>query len=615
MLEQLVKNTAPAKKEESYSTRSLYDYVNEGGVNIASLFSDAKEDIIKNIESWKDMFTMFGGGGGDMKSSPISTAISTILPWLLPRDTKKRLKGLNEFIEVAGFNEMSKLSRKYNNSLLGFVGDLLGFSMPSLQTKLEMNPKGYQKGKVDWNGKAQKALMEVIPYYLSKMTAIMSGTGEMEIFNYETGKFTTKKALQAEYDKHLKDTIDYAGWDLYDAIEETTPTAGITQEEINELSRILIMSGQTDYSKLFSVKKNERDAFIDSCPGLKEFLKNHKNLAKYLEKAVTNTGKAKWGRKKDSPNIIDKYEFGKYANEIASAHGDIKDLLEKLEESGEYNILINGANTDITNIGGGSEGGEGSLTSGSKGGGGIFGVDKNNYSALDYLRGIYINTSYGFSGNGAPGRNPNLTGMPIPEIRDFLVEPMPDPEPESKKKNNKVKNDQGATTEEEPEKPKTDKDILNEYIVDNYATSKMSDKQIKELQKSLKEDKTIKNYLLKKAKHDDGEGKFVEDDFIESRIRIKVFGNRITNFGQNHNISDSLGGFFEKMGNIIQYPVDIVNRTLDAVKSTVHDIIFSEKGLWGWLFDKEEGKLRPVFDKLINTIFGSPTGGEPIFGC
>ena len=74
-------------------------------------------------------------------------------------------------------------------------------------------------------------------------------------------------------------------------------------------------------------------------------------------------------------------------------------------------------------------------------------------------------------------------------------------------------------------------------------------------------------------------------------VTLSVMKSDKSNFGKELGIGQHVGSFLEKMGNIIQSPVDIVNRTIDAIKSSIHDIVFSKNGLMGWLFDKENGTL------------------------
>ena len=573
LLEQIVKNTTPAKPSRGSKGPKFEDYVNSGGIDFAKLFSDARESVAKEIKGYKEMLDMMGGGKGlisDITSSPISALISSlIIPALIPKGTKKRMKSLNDYIEVLGFNALNKYGRKVNDSGLGFLLDFLGFSIPTIQNKTSISTKGYEKGKVDWNGKSQKALMEVIPYYLSKMTAILDGSGEMEIFDYESGKFTTRKQINERFKEDRRNTASSYSYDFYGKLEKSSfkHKKEISKADIDELTNMLMLYGGTDYYLLFSPNTNERNNYLRGHKAIAKYLKDKPYLKLYIDK-ISKDGGTSVG--------INKYDLGNYSMAIGQAQVAYSNKLTAAEQSGEYDLLFNNSK-DVN--------GKGS---------GLFGIDNSGYSALDYLRGIFINTSMGGTGGSGNGRvNTAALHMQIKNTSK-----------NNRWKRNNLKNSKstssGGTSADE-------KEIIEE--LKNYYGKAWG---------SLESDPRIKDYLIKKkdAEKRGASEEFEEDDALEFKIKQKVWTNKADGFFKDIGLSDHIGNFMNKMGDILKTPTDIVNKALDAIKSAIHDIVFSEKGLMGWLFDKEHGKLRPAMNSIKNKfsdiIFGKEVPDDAV---
>ena len=118
--------------------------------------------------------------------------------------TKEVIKGL------IGTDAKVAMSR-FDNSLNGIIQTALAkaadsdspiarfFGIKQKNLKLEKMNAMYDKGPQPWNGIAQKALVEVIPAFLARIEAGVTGHEE-RIYDYQTGKFTTlSKAVK--YDK------------------------------------------------------------------------------------------------------------------------------------------------------------------------------------------------------------------------------------------------------------------------------------------------------------------------------------------------------------------------------------------------------------------------------
>ena len=572
LLTQIAKNTGGPEKKTPSRKRTFESYVGEGGIDLAGLFSDMKEDASKTIKEYKELLDMMGGVGGlgkDYKASPISTLLTKLLiPSLIPRSTKGKIKNINDYIGVLGFNEFNKASKAINDSPLGLILDVLGINIPSLDLKKTVNTKNYNQGKAFWTGRSEKALQEVIPYYLAKMTAIIDGSGKVEIFDYKNGRFTTREQIQADYDREKNNRAASASYYLTGRVSGTYKKGykDVSKEEINELSSLLILEGGDDYYLLFSSNRSEREKYIREHDEIRQFLKDHPNVASVVVGAAS---------KNPSGARLNKYDVGKYVESIGRGKIATSKAHSEYEETGQFDLLFNNS-TDINK-------------DKFKNGGIIGGSDKYGNTALDYLRGIYINTSGGIKKSNS-NYNSNKAKFADVSLPGFVVE----------------------------QEQKEAQDLTSAAI-------SSIDKSTEELVSSLKseygdawdsitKDAELKAYLISKEreKSKGNSEYFQEDSTLESKAKAMKISSKVkgyaTKFAKDTGLADKIGSFVEKMGEIAATPANLVNKVIDLVQSTLHDMIFSKAGLFGWLFDKENGKLRPALSNIgksfKNLLFG-----------
>ena len=384
LLEQLVANTTPAKPKKTSGKVSFEDYLSDSGVDIARLFGDMKGNASKTIKEYQELLALFGGGKGltgDLTSSPISFLISSLLiPQMMGKKRVGKIKSIDDYIKTLGFQALNKGSRKFNNSGIGSLLGFLGIELPELKTIGKIDTGKYNKGQMPWNGMAQKALMEVIPYYLSKMTAIMEGSGQIEVFDYNKGAFTTRGKLKADFYKERYRGAKSAGNTLFN-LAGRDKSYNMTDEEINAFSTLLILKGGRDYDKLFSPIRDERDAYLKSHPEINSYLNGRPALKKFIMQYSDSSARK---------GAVTKYDMGNYAREIGDAISSNNRFMTRAQDEGTYNMLFNGS-------------------TGIRGGSGFFGMDKDGYSAIDYLRGIFINTA-------ATTANTNKKGKGAPAV-------------------------------------------------------------------------------------------------------------------------------------------------------------------------------------------------------
>lgn len=119
-------------------------------------------------------------------------AIGSMVPTIVEKSMKTFNESLSAFFPalMSKFNQMAGS----DNPILATIGTLLGVESPGGSARLS----DYEKGAVPFDGITRKAIVDVIPSYLSKMLAVMTGTQE-RIFDYNQGVFKTMNEIREEF--------------------------------------------------------------------------------------------------------------------------------------------------------------------------------------------------------------------------------------------------------------------------------------------------------------------------------------------------------------------------------------------------------------------------------
>ena len=107
-----------------------------------------------------------------------------------------------------GLARLYDYGKRNKDTMLGKIAGFFGVKQERDEIG-NVDLSKYDKAAMSWNGKAQKALVEVIPSYLSRIEAAVSGHGE-RLFNFDTGKWSSIKELRLEKIKLERDTTEEA---------------------------------------------------------------------------------------------------------------------------------------------------------------------------------------------------------------------------------------------------------------------------------------------------------------------------------------------------------------------------------------------------------------------
>ncbi|MDY5213538.1 hypothetical protein, partial [Intestinibacter sp.] len=194
--------------ERSYSGIS-----NRGVINLEALFKNVKG----NVKDKLSMLDMLGsmvtdmGAGGMLSASPGKLLTQGIVKMLTPKMLKESMKDFNETLSGVLANTILKINDEAGNSSFKQIVASLFKTDESLKT--EINPSGYKKDAIPFDGVTKKSITEVIPTYLAKILSAVSNQSETR-YDYEKGRFVSMDEIKREYQNIVKNNSKMASWNM-----------------------------------------------------------------------------------------------------------------------------------------------------------------------------------------------------------------------------------------------------------------------------------------------------------------------------------------------------------------------------------------------------------------
>lgn len=185
-------------------SNSLYTYT--GGLKINEYGKVIKENLkaIKEenaaLAGFTDMMTDTETLKG-LAKNPIGTMMRIGMKSIVPVATKASLQALDASISSVIPAVMSKINNMedHDNPIYNYMYKILG-SKNKLSYKVDLGE--FDAGPRSWDGQDKKTLNEIIPAYLRRMEAALTGQTE-RVFDYKSGTFTNIKDLKEAYDRRL----------------------------------------------------------------------------------------------------------------------------------------------------------------------------------------------------------------------------------------------------------------------------------------------------------------------------------------------------------------------------------------------------------------------------
>ncbi|MGL4949653.1 MAG: M15 family metallopeptidase [Anaeroplasmataceae bacterium] len=184
-------------------------YVKHIGKNAKDAFSNTELGGV--VEMLGGTLSMMGGEGGigNMKPGDIIGSLikSQVMNQFVDSDTKSKFEKLNDVYGNLGGTILSKANslKDSNSPILSFLGNLLG-SDAGINKYLDMNTVDLSEQSA-FDVKTKESINEVIPGYLSQITAALTGN-DATYYDYEAKRFRTNKSLVERYEYAQSMAID-----------------------------------------------------------------------------------------------------------------------------------------------------------------------------------------------------------------------------------------------------------------------------------------------------------------------------------------------------------------------------------------------------------------------
>lgn len=152
-----------------------------------------------------------------------------IIPAISKRTSKfgKFDKRINQYMQEALFRVGDKLSGNMIASLFGL--DSLGNQRRKIGG---VGLSNYMKDQLPWNGKAQKALTEVIPELLTSIDAGINKT-DKRYFDYDEGTWKARQEIEKDFFEQIQNNMTLELSTLTDKISRKLETSGKSASEIS----------------------------------------------------------------------------------------------------------------------------------------------------------------------------------------------------------------------------------------------------------------------------------------------------------------------------------------------------------------------------------------------
>ena len=180
------------EKEKKDPTFNKYASIvsSSGVVNLSDYFKNIKENTAEYLEPVNMILNM-------IKANPMEAVLQGMLSFIGSDSMKYAGANLNKTLSGAFGKYLSFLEKqaKKNGGIWSTLNDIFGIKN---REKREVDTGNFQKGPMQFNGIANKAITEVIPGYLARIEAALTGEEE-RYFNFSNGRWINAKKIRKEY--------------------------------------------------------------------------------------------------------------------------------------------------------------------------------------------------------------------------------------------------------------------------------------------------------------------------------------------------------------------------------------------------------------------------------
>ena len=549
-------------KKESESNKEFddqgYSDIFGEGFNIASYSKRVGKNIKKTIEnSPLGILSMFNDPMilSGLAANPLGLLMKSGLEFLIPEKLLGRIKHTDKTISSFMPALFSKIAsyESDSNPLISFLASIFGVKQ-KLSSGLK-NLGDYERGAISYDGESKKALTEVIPTYLAKISQTLDRiannqgiagyeNSDLVIYDWEKGVFTNRSQLVNERDKKLKD-LKLSGFtetrdivsDLLDRVYGTNNTdqkKKVVNTFDNFLASLVDSGTRFSIDDLFKSEDNKSKTTFKKFFNKKEFSSTD---LEYVEQILKNL---------PIDVRMELYGSGVFEgrNEISSYYNN----LAKTAITGTNNLLDNGI-----------------LTPWKKDSDAVFN-SKYNIIKDTSINSDDLDEQYHISREDIKRYNKdnNTNFKKVSEVINDL--------------NSKSKKSKDFTFDKSEYEKTVDERMKSAYA--DYLKNAKETKQAKVFSFDVF---TRENPQIREQ---------VKDEFYS-----KTFSNAIDKrFSGNDN---TISG---EIGKLLQSPIDFITRSLRKVDETLYKVIFGFDDDGTSIFDSVVQGIKDTFSKVYNWL-------------
>lgn len=204
MLELQKKQMGMIEQQQKEEKKKLYydDIVTGEGVpDLKQYFANVKKNAYNALPQEIKMMTtnMVGGENANnllaWVSSPLKAIPDIIAKTIIPKTVTYTMQEFDKTISGSFAGLMANLAKiakdDERSPIAKYLAQTFGVKVKSAETP---STADYEKGAMQFNGIANKALTEVIPGYLRRIESVLTGEGE-RVYSYSSGSWTTGREL------------------------------------------------------------------------------------------------------------------------------------------------------------------------------------------------------------------------------------------------------------------------------------------------------------------------------------------------------------------------------------------------------------------------------------
>ena len=196
------------KKDDDFNWDSVNDvFDSSGNIKISEYIGRIKSNMKdKKDESMWGFFLdtltnpmMIEG----MVKNPIGAVTRVLIPGLVNSTIKTSLKHLDEAITSIIPAALARVNT-FDGSMDPALENIFKIFNAREKLDYEVDLSKYEKGAIEWDGESKKALVEVIPTYLRRIEAAITGEKE-RVYDYDKGNFINIDEVKKRYSDNLSE--------------------------------------------------------------------------------------------------------------------------------------------------------------------------------------------------------------------------------------------------------------------------------------------------------------------------------------------------------------------------------------------------------------------------